>query len=314
VLPSGYLYGITARQGGGKTAFMIAASMAVVLGDATIIGCEVEQGRVAYVTIENPADFRMKLAVNCYAHGVSYDAIAPLLAIIDGRDPPEAIVEGLRLDAEVNGPFQLVCFDTFQAGFVAAGGVEFNDNAAVLKFLLGLRPITVLPGSPSALIAFHPTKNAGEESLVPYGGGSIMNEVDGNLTIWVEAPYQLKFHWNRVRGPEFEPRYFRIEKLSCPEIVDKQGRQILMPVLWPTTAQAVEEREAVASKTDIALLRALLANPGASQRELAQAIGLSSVSSVNKKIQKLLKSKMLELSLNGLVVAERAKKQLNSTT
>ena len=138
-----------------------------------------------------------------------------------------------------------------------------------------------------------------------------MNEVDGNLTIWVEAASQLKFHWNRVRGPEFEPRYFRIEKLSCPEIVDKQGRQILMPVLRPTTAQAVEEREAVESNTDIALLRALLANQKASERELAQAIGLSK-SAIGPKLRRLSKAKMLEFGLDGWVVSEKAKKQINS--
>jgi hypothetical protein len=113
---------------------------------------------VAYVSIENPTDFKMKLAVNCYAHNVSYDEIEPRVAIIDGRDTPEQIFEGLKLDAEANGDFQLVCFDTFQAGFAAAGAGAFNDNEAVLNYVIRLRPLTTLPGSPSVLVAFHPTK------------------------------------------------------------------------------------------------------------------------------------------------------------
>jgi hypothetical protein len=116
VLPSGYLYGVTARQGSGKTAWKIAPTIAVAMNRPDVIGCNVEPGRVAYVTIENPTDFKMKLAVNCYAHNISYDEIEPSVAIIDGRDTPEQIYEGLKLDAEENGPFQLVCFDTFQAG------------------------------------------------------------------------------------------------------------------------------------------------------------------------------------------------------
>jgi AAA domain len=65
ILPSGYLYGLTAKQGSGKTALMIAAALAVTFGREDILGCPVERGRVAYVTIENPVDFKMKLAVNC---------------------------------------------------------------------------------------------------------------------------------------------------------------------------------------------------------------------------------------------------------
>ena len=221
VLPSGYLYGLTARQGGGKTAFMIAGALAVITGDETILGCAVEKGRVAYVTIENPIDFRMKLAVNCHVHNISYDIAEARLAIIDGRDAPEQIVEGLRLDADAKGPFQLVCFDTFPAGFAAASAGAFNDNEAVLKYVISLRPLTLLPGQPSVIVAFHPIKNATESELIPYGGGSILNEIDGNLTIWKDGP--CKLYHNRLRGPEFEPRYFRIEKMAAPEIVDSQA-------------------------------------------------------------------------------------------
>ena len=268
ILPSGYMYGLTAKQGSGKTALMIAAVLAVALGREDILGCSVERGRVAYVTIENPVDFKMKLAVNCYVHNIAYDEVEPRVAIIDGRDTPEQIFDGLRLDALANGDFQLVCFDTFQAGFAAANAGAFNDNEAVLGYVIRLRPLTTLPGSPSVLVAFHPTKNAGETELIPYGGGATLNEIDGNLVLWKEGT--IKLHHNRLRGPEFEPRFFRIEHLSCPDIVDKGGRQILLPVLRPTTAMDVEERARGESQTDIALLRALVGNPKASQRELVE--------------------------------------------
>ena len=153
----------------------------------------------------------------------------------------------MRLDAEANGGFQLVCVDTFQAGFAAANAGAFNDNEAVLGYLIRLRPLTTLPGSPSGLVAFHPTKNAGEGELIPYGGGSTYNEVDGNLTLWKDGT--IKLHHNRLRGPEFEPRFFRIEQLSCPDIVDKGGRQILLPVLRPITELDVEERAIVERET-----------------------------------------------------------------
>ena len=141
----------------------------------------------------------MKLAVNCYFHNISFDQIESRVAIIDGRDTPEQIYEGLRLDAEAHGDFQLVNFDTFQAGFAVANAGAFNDNEAVLKYVQRLRPLTVLPRLPSVLVAFHPTKNALETELIPYGGGATYGEIDGNLTLWKEA--SIKFHWNRVRDP-----------------------------------------------------------------------------------------------------------------
>ena len=312
VLPSGYLYGLTARRGGGKTAYLIAASIAVMKGDPSILGCEVRQGRVAYIAKENPDDFRMKLAVNCYLHNIDHTFANDRLFVLDGRtDSPESIIEALKINAEEYGQFQLVCYDTFQAGFAASGGEEFNSNAEVLKFILRLRPIAEIIGKPSVLLAFHPTKNAGEDDLVPYGGGAIMNEVDGNLTLWVEAPHQIKFSWNRVRGPEFEPQYFRIEKISFSDIVDIKGRQILLPTLRPTNQQAVEERTAVESKTDIAFLRALMATPEATQRDLAQAVGLG-VGAINKKIQRLKKTGMVEPGLAGFIVTKKAIRLLNS--
>ena len=295
ILPSGYLYGLTAKQGSGKTAWKIAATIAVAMNRPDVIGCDVETGRVAYVSIENPTDFKMKLAVNCYAHNVSYDEIEPRVAIIDGRDTPEQVIEGLKLDAEENGPFQLVCFDTFQAGFAAAGAGGFNDNEAVLNYVIRLRPLTTLPGSPSVLMAFHPTKNAGEGELIPYGGGSTYNEIDGNLTLWKDA--QIKLYHNRLRGPEFEPKYFRVEMLSCPDIVDKQGRQILLPVMRPITEMDAAEREKNEGNLDLALLRAMAAKPDGTQLEWTLAIGLRSKGTISKKLQKLKTLKLVEETL-----------------
>jgi hypothetical protein len=311
ILPSGYLYGLTAKQGSGKTALKIAAALAVAFGREDILGCPVERGRVAYVTIENPVDFKMKLAVNCFVHNISYDEVETRIAIIDGRDTPEQIFDGLRLDALANGGFQLVCVDTFQAGFAAANAGAFNDNEAVLGYLIRLRPLTTLPGSPSGLVAFHPTKNAGEGELIPYGGGSTLNEVDGNLTLWKEGT--IKLHHNRLRGPEFEPRFFRIEQLSCPDIVDKDGVQILLPVLRPITELDVEERAIVENATDMKLLRAMLDAPNGNQRDWATAINMS-VGIVSKRLAVLsAKQKLVDKILDKYFLTERAKRLLNST-
>jgi AAA domain len=295
MLPSGFFYALTAKTGAGKTASAQAVTFAVTMNRPNIIGAEVAPGRVAYVTFENPTDFKMKLAAGCYVHGISWDEIEPRLAVIEGRDTPEQILEGLKLDAEANGSFQHVNIDTLQAGFSAAGAGKFNDNESILAYVMRLRPLAGLPGQPSILILCHPTKDATEDNLLPYGGGATVNEIDGNLTLWKSAQIKLH-HTDKLRGPTFEPKYFRIEKCSCPDILDNKGRQILLPIMLPCTEMDAEERATQEGNAERALLKAMIENESGTQREWALRIGRS-LSTLNSYLQRLKKEKLVAVSL-----------------
>ena len=152
------------------------------------------------------------------------------------------------------------------------------------------------------LVAFHPTKNAGEGELIPYGGGSTYNEIDGNLTLWKEA--QIKLYHNRLRGPEFEPRFFRIEKLSCPDIVDKQGRQILLPVMRPSTEAAAETLEKSNADARRGLLAAMIADPAGTQADWGVAIKQSK-GRVNGHLQRLEKERFVVERLNKWSITKK---------
>jgi hypothetical protein len=292
ILPSGVFYFLTARRSTGKTAFLVAALFAIILGNDELLGVKVKKGRVAYVALENPTDLRMKLEVARYhfvGAGVTLDDLADRVTIIDAQLPVKEIVEQLKVAAEELGHFQAVLWDTFQAGFQ---GDEFNDNAGILKYAQQLRTLTGLPGGPSVLVAAHPTKNAGEGELFPYGGGSSINEADGNLTLWAEDG-SIKFHQNRVRGPEFEPLHFRIEKLSCPDILDVEGRQILLPVMRPVSAQTAEQRQAAKGSSALDLLKSLAEDPGLSLRERALKLGVPETS-MRRSLEELRKGSFVE--------------------
>src|SRR6202034_4946890 len=125
------------------------------------------------------------------------------------------------------------------------------------------RLLTQLPGKPTVLVSEHPVKNAAEDNLLPYGGGAIFNEIDGNLTLWFDDGH-VKLDWNKVRGPHFRPRFFVTQLCPSPDVVDDEGAMIMLPVMRPRDEQEISS----APKADqtVALLRAMLANAGGTQR------------------------------------------------
>jgi uncharacterized lipoprotein YmbA len=87
--------------------------------------------------------------------------------------------------------------------------------------------------------------------------------------------------------------------ISCVDIVDKQGRQILLPVMKPITETDAAEREKNDGNLDLALLRAMAANPDGTQLDWALATGIHSKSAVNVRIQRLRGKKLVEERLSG---------------
>jgi hypothetical protein len=282
LLPGGSIYGVTAKRSAGKTAFLTSTALAVAADRSDIHGFDVEKGRVAYIILENPTDFLMKLAVTAFALGIDVQKLNDKFVIIDMKRSHEAIMRALRENAARFGPFQLVNYDTFQAGFP---GANFNDNNDTLKHAQSLREFTTLPGKPSVLVACHPVKNPTRDNLEPYGGGSTMNEFDGNLTLWNEGGV-IELHHNKVRGPEFEPINFRIEMLGSPDILDSKGRQPLLPVLRPVSAQDAEESQKAAVNNDVTLLKAMAADPDASIPALARETKINA-SSIKRALPRL---------------------------
>jgi hypothetical protein len=193
----------------------------------------------------------MKLATNAYIHGVDYAQLNDRLAILDMHLPRPEIMLQLQHDGKENGPFCLICYDTFQAGF---SGGQFNENADILKHAQEIRELTSLPGNPAVLVAAHPVKNATKDNLLPYGGGAFINELDGNITLWSEDG-TIELGWTKVRGPEFDPKFFKIEKLGCPEIIDNKGRTPLLPVMRAMDAESLEQKAKTANETRATLLR-----------------------------------------------------------
>ena len=194
-------------------------------------------------------------------------------------------------------PFAAVFVDTLAAFF---DGDNINDGVQGGQFMRRLRPLTQLPGLPSVIVSAHPIKNAGAEALVPYGSGAILNEVDGNPTLWKRPETGIvSLHWQgKLRGLEFQPVPFKFEITGSPDIfLDAKGRQVQLPTLRPSSDAAADKREEVEIDRDKALLRAVLAEPGKSQRHYADATGIPK-SAVDRRLTSLAKDKLLERTLD----------------
>jgi hypothetical protein len=307
LLRSASLYTLTARAGAGKTALNVVAALAVATGRADILGREVHQGRVAYLACENPDDIRMRLKIAAFLLNVDLDAIGDNLLILDFRAKPEAVcAEMTRLAKQA--PFALVIVDTLAAFF---DGDNINDAVQGGQFMRRLRPLTQINGLPTVIVSAHPVKNAGEDNLVPYGSGAILNEVDGNLTLWKDpATGMVSLHWQgKLRGLEFEPVRFRFEVTGCPDILDAKGREVHLPTLRSASGADADNRQHNESEIDRALIIAMTDDPDGTQQQWAASIGRSK-SSLNARLQRLKKEKLVDATLGKWAVTTKGRKAL----
>ena len=107
-----------------------------------------------------------------------------------------------------------------------------------MNFTKRFRPLTSLPGSPAVVIAAHPNKNASPNELIPSGGGSTLNEVDGNLALAMQPSGLIELGWQgKFRGLPFRTAALPHRKALSPDIVDVEGRQIAIPIMLPASAR-----------------------------------------------------------------------------
>jgi len=285
-LYSGCLYTLTARTGTGKTSWLVTTALAGVAG-LDILGRPVKRGRYAFCTAENPDGLRMRLAVGCFHWNIDQDAVDRDLIVSDNRVRPEEIRDYLARESE-RGSFAGVFVDTWQAFFE---GRDANNPTEAVNFTKRFRCLTGLPGSPAIVIAAHPNKNATNDELVPSGGGSTLNEVDGNLAMAQQPSGLVELGWQgKFRGLNFEPQLYRIERFCSPDIVDVAGRQIAIPLMLPASIEDADARESAIAAKDTRLLRALADSPSGSLSTWAAAAGMSR-SKADRTLHRLAKAK-----------------------
>jgi hypothetical protein len=239
IVQRGRIYTLTAPTGSGKTAAMLYASVAIATG-MPFCTHEVEPGDVLFMAGENPDDVRARVIATLEFYGINPSACR--LHFIAGTFSIRQDMERLREEAAKLPNLKLVVIDTFAAYF---DGDDENSNAQALDFARLVRRIAAFPAKPAVIMPAHPVKNATRSNLSPKGGSSLLNEVDGNLTLWNDGGI-LSLHWQgKFRGAEFEALSMELQRYETSLICDNQGRLmptiLAKPMLMARAAQLAKE-------------------------------------------------------------------------
>jgi hypothetical protein len=269
VLVRRFLYSFTGQTGAGKTCVTLRLAASTALG-AMFAGRETKRCRVLYAAAENPEDVRMRWIA--LAQHMGFDPAEIQVYFTEGTFKISRAAAKLRAEAEaLGGAFGLVIVDTGPAFFEGDDENSRQQMGAHARLMRDL--IAVIPGGPAVIVNCHPVKNATADNLLPAGGGTFLNEVDGNLTC-AKNDSLTELHWQgKFRGPEFAPMNFLIKTVTHQDIKDSDGRLLPTVICECLSDQAREEIAAAGRKDEDAILALIEADPKATLHKLAQAMG-----------------------------------------
>ena len=288
VIQRGRLYTLTAPTGSGKTAVMLYAAVAIADG-VEFYDREVEVGDVIFMAGENPDDVRARMIGTMEHHGINPETCR--VHFIAGTFSIRNDMAQIRAAAERLPNLVLIVIDTFAAYF---DGEDENSNAQALDFARVARHLTMFPSKPAVVMPAHPVKNATRGNLSPKGGSSLVNEVDGNLTLWNEGG-NVTLHWQvKFRGPEFEPLNFELQRHMSDLILDSKGRQmptiLAKPMMMSRAIQIATENMSIEDK----LLLSIHDAPDLSLAERGVTIGVNHKMKVQRMLTKLASQKLIK--------------------
>jgi AAA domain/Bifunctional DNA primase/polymerase, N-terminal len=305
-----FCYSFTARTGGGKTAIVLL--FAALVGLEQRLGTrEVAKGRTLILAGENPDDVRMRWIA--MAQHMGFDPETIDVHFIPGTLKLSQAMARIRKEAEAIGDLTLVIVDTSAAYFE---GEDENSNVQLGTHARRLRKLVELPGGPCVIINCHPTKNAADDNLLPRGGGAFVAEMDGNLTA-IRTDMAIEMHWQgKFRGPDFPPVSFLLKSVTHQDLKDSKGNLIPTVVAKHLSETEQEDLTNVSRAEENQLLKAIIEKPGASQAELAKALGWylktgdPHKSKVRRALIRLKKFKLVTADRDGFTLTEKGRKSL----
>jgi hypothetical protein len=301
LLQQGFLYSLTGQTGAGKTSVTMRLAASTALG-IIFAGRETKKSRVLYLAAENPDDARMRWIA--LAQHMFFDPKSIEVFFSDQRFTISKMMPLLRAELDKRGgKFGLVIVDTgpsFFEGDDENNRVQMGAHARMFRNLIG-----EIPGHPCIIVNCHPVKNAGPDNLLPAGGGTFLNEMDGNLTA-AKPESTVELHWQgKFRGPDFAPTYFLIKTVTHEDLKDTKGRLVPTCLAEWISEQAREEIAAAARDDQDRVLKLVNGNSALTLASLALAMGWKLHSGDPNKmrakriVDTLIKDKLIEQTRAG---------------
>jgi hypothetical protein len=270
VMQRRFLYALTGMTGAGKTSIGLLLAVCAALG-FKFAGCITKKIRVLYAAAENPDDVRMRWIA--LAGHMGFDPKTIDGYFTDRRFKISEMEQVIAAEAQARGGnFGLVIVDTSPAFF--EGDDESSRSQMGAHALLLRTLIDTVPGGPCVLALCHPVKNPDLNNLLPAGGGTFLNEIDGNLTAIKSTDITASLHWaGKFRGPEFAPLHFILKTVTHPDVADSDGRllpQVICEALSEEETDDIVDRKR-ADENDV--LAMIAADPAISSRDIAIKMG-----------------------------------------
>ena len=308
------LYSMTGPTGSGKTAIALRTGAHVALGKE-YADKEVEKGTVLYFAGENPDDVRSRWIKLCEDMDVDPDGIdmhfLPGTPKLSNKEIRKRIYDKVKQI----GPLSLLIIDTSAAYFE---GDDESSRAQMANHAKMLRSFCELPGLPTVLVTCHPTKHPDMDNLLPAGGGSFVNAMDGNMVVLRERDSMIvEIDWHgKWRGPEFIPFLFRLVRCTTELLKDSKGR-----LVWTVYAEPVSDTEKADAENigrrrqDDVLLVLLKKKAQLSFSEVATALGWlhkngsPNRSQAQRTLESLKKDKLVEIKRGHYELTSKGRKE-----
>ncbi|WP_441268297.1 AAA family ATPase [Bradyrhizobium sp. 215_C5_N1_1] len=312
VLQRRFCYSLTAQTGVGKTTVALLLAALVATG-RPLQGLDVAKGTVLYFAGENPTDIQMRWLGQTRELGI--DPAAADVHFVAGAMPLSSIAERITTEVQAKGlELSLVIVDTAAAYFE---GDNENDNAQAVDHARRIRSLTALPGGPTVIVLCHPTKRAGDDDLIPRGGGAFLAEVDGNIALQKRESLVVASTQGKFRGREFLPLSFELKTVHHPMLKDVRGRDIPTVIAQPIDETGKQQMAAANRRAEDDLLKVIFEHPGASLRALAVALrwldskGQPNPMKVSRAADVLAREKLIQKHRNAWQVTSKGEIELN---
>lgn len=214
ILEEGRLYSLTAPSGTGKTAVALNLAEKIALGQP-FGEYECKQSSVLFLAGENPSDVRVRMMAGVERNPNLKNA--PIYIIKNAFDIEQNHNNIVKM-LELHPPIRIVMVDTLQAFYQ---GDDSNSNTQMVAFARALRKIAEL--GVVVLVMAHPTKAPTKDRNEPYGGGSFVNEIDGNLALWKNDDGTIDFYWCKKFRGHFEPFQVELRRVEVQAATNSKG-------------------------------------------------------------------------------------------